>query len=300
MLTQARSIDFTATPTRLEAALLEAEEIQRLSPPYNIALRQRECDLVYTSRDFGTLASRPAEPQWLGPVPRKIAEPVSQLLALAGSEMEASAEYWDSWPIHAPVMEKPPVGCLEQGRELFNQRYSRELSVPSRYLFQLGARLWKERQMEKEAGADKLEATEKENEQPSWTAEKVCRLLEHRVLVATHWTRKIRWFGLLSNSSVVWSHRRDPDRIRVLLVFHAGSLVERTELVPDSTIPVSPGYRVGMKQRLQRFDGPLLNRFRVLTTELRRILDEGRDLRVKVGPDSTLGPERLSSLLQWV
>lgn len=300
MLTQARGIDFTATPTSLEAALLEADEIKRLSPPYNIALRQRERDLVFTSRDFRMLASSSAELHWLGPVPRNVVEPVSQLLALAGSEIDATIEYWDNWPVHAPVTEKPEADCLKQGWELFSQRYASELSAPSRYLLQLGARLWKKRQMEKEAGTADLEGTEEANEQPSWTPEKVCRLLEHRVLVATHWIRKIRWFGLLSNSSVVWSPRRDPECDRVLLVFHTGSIVERKALPPDSMIPVSPGYRISMKERLQQFDDPLLDRFRVLTTELRRIVDEGRDLRVKLRPASTMEPERLSSLLQWV
>ncbi|RJQ83930.1 MAG: hypothetical protein C4519_05935 [Desulfobacteraceae bacterium] len=39
MLTQARALDFAATASALEAAVLESDEIKRHCPPYNIALR---------------------------------------------------------------------------------------------------------------------------------------------------------------------------------------------------------------------------------------------------------------------
>jgi excinuclease UvrABC nuclease subunit len=38
MLSQARRISFDVTRSPLEAALLEADEIKRLRPPYNVAL----------------------------------------------------------------------------------------------------------------------------------------------------------------------------------------------------------------------------------------------------------------------
>jgi DNA polymerase-3 subunit epsilon len=300
MLTQARSIDFTATPTSLEAALLETDEIKRLSPPYNVALRQRDRDLVFTSRDFRNLVESSDELHWLGPVPRSAVEPLSQIVALAASEKQATTESLNSFLDHLSAEDAPDFDCLRQGWELFKERYARELSTPSLNLLQLGAKLWMRRRKEKETENAELEAAEDSTEQPAWTPERVCRLLEHRILVAAHWIRKVRWFGLLANSSVVWTSRRGPKNNRVLLVLESGLVVQRSSLPPDSTIPVSPGYRISTRERLREFDSSILDRLRVLTTELRRIVGEGGDLRIKVSPASTLKPERLSSLLQWV
>src|SRR5688572_29791738 len=52
MLTQARAISFDVTPSPLEAALLEPDEIKRHRPPYNVALTTASRALWFTSRDL--------------------------------------------------------------------------------------------------------------------------------------------------------------------------------------------------------------------------------------------------------
>jgi DNA polymerase-3 subunit epsilon len=52
MLSQARAISFEVTPSPLEAALHEADEIKRLRPPYNVALRIQDRALWFTSPDL--------------------------------------------------------------------------------------------------------------------------------------------------------------------------------------------------------------------------------------------------------
>jgi DNA polymerase-3 subunit epsilon len=52
MLTQARELDFTQTGSALEAAMLESDEIKRRAPPYNIALRRRERELTFCTKDL--------------------------------------------------------------------------------------------------------------------------------------------------------------------------------------------------------------------------------------------------------
>ena len=49
MLSQARAISFDVTPSPLEAALLEPDEIKRHRPPYNVALTIRDRALWFTS-----------------------------------------------------------------------------------------------------------------------------------------------------------------------------------------------------------------------------------------------------------
>src|SRR5690348_7413050 len=52
MLSQARAISFEVTPSPLEAALLEPDEIKRHRPPYNIALTNHHRTLWFTSPDL--------------------------------------------------------------------------------------------------------------------------------------------------------------------------------------------------------------------------------------------------------
>ena len=52
MLSQAKDLTFTLTHTALEAAVLEADEIKRLSPPFNRALQQKDRKITYASRDL--------------------------------------------------------------------------------------------------------------------------------------------------------------------------------------------------------------------------------------------------------
>jgi DNA polymerase-3 subunit epsilon len=296
MLTQARALDFTVTATTLEAALLEADEIKDLSPPYNIALRHRDRDLIFTSRDFREMVDDPGKSHCLGPFPRGVVEPLSQIVTLAESGKDATDECLDNWQIRS----SPDSDCLQSGWNLFKERYSEELSNPSRTLFQLGARLWITRRMESEnANADSDERGDS-SEQPSWTPERVCHLLEGRVMIAVHWARRVRWFGLLSNSSVAWTPRRDPDRNQVLLVLQSGVVVHRETLLPTSGIPVPPAYDTSSLERLKQLDAVVIDRLRVLTTELRRLVGAGSDIRVKLSPTSTLEPEQLARLLQWV
>src|SRR6185369_14547719 len=67
MLSQARAISFDVTPTRLEAALLEADEIKRHRPPYNVALTVRHRTLWFASPDLSARSQAPSPQCPLGP-----------------------------------------------------------------------------------------------------------------------------------------------------------------------------------------------------------------------------------------
>src|SRR5204862_632063 len=67
MLSQARAISFEVTPSPLEAALLEPDEIKRYRPPYNVALTIQDRALWFTSPDLSAHSSQPSPHCPLGP-----------------------------------------------------------------------------------------------------------------------------------------------------------------------------------------------------------------------------------------
>src|SRR5206468_12874231 len=67
MLSQARAISFDMTPTPLEAALVEADEIKRHRPPYNVALTVDDRAIWLTSPDLSARSPHPSPGRPLGP-----------------------------------------------------------------------------------------------------------------------------------------------------------------------------------------------------------------------------------------
>src|ERR671912_619698 len=87
MLSQARAISFDISPSPLEAALLEPDEIKRHRPPYNIALRIQDRALWFTSRDLSARSSQPSPHCPLGPCAS--AATLDQFAALARADCAA-------------------------------------------------------------------------------------------------------------------------------------------------------------------------------------------------------------------
>ncbi|MCP4153428.1 MAG: GIY-YIG nuclease family protein, partial [bacterium] len=137
MLTQAGGLEVTVTASALEAALLETDEIKEHSPPYNVALQQRDRKLAFFSRDL-VQASEVADEEFpVGPFPsRESFEPAALIIELLGAGVtgKGSAGHtgpvdWDdpdlpsramgSLPEYAPEME-----CFREGFQLFREQYS--------------------------------------------------------------------------------------------------------------------------------------------------------------------------------
>ena len=57
---------------------------------------------------------------------------------------------------------------------------------------------------------------------------------------------------------------------------------------------------MSFRARQKNFDLPTYDRMRVVTTEMRRILSEGRQMKLYLKPNVVLGREELSKALQWV
>jgi DNA polymerase-3 subunit epsilon len=87
MLSQSRGLSFEIVPGALEAALLEADEIKRCRPPYNIALTGEGREVWFTSLDFLERCRRATSQCSLGPF--AATEVLDQLTALARGSPEA-------------------------------------------------------------------------------------------------------------------------------------------------------------------------------------------------------------------
>src|SRR5215217_5341718 len=84
MLSQARAISFDVTPSPLEAALLEPDEIKRHRSAYNVALTIRDRALWFTSPDLSARSPEPSARCPLGPFAST--ETLDQFVALARAD----------------------------------------------------------------------------------------------------------------------------------------------------------------------------------------------------------------------
>src|SRR5262245_16951776 len=87
MLSQARGISFDVTPSALEAALFEPDEIKRHRPPYNVALTSRDRVLWFTPSDLSARSAHPSSRYPLGPFPS--AAMLDEFTALARADRRA-------------------------------------------------------------------------------------------------------------------------------------------------------------------------------------------------------------------
>ena len=132
MLTQARDLELTVTGSALEAALEEVDEIKKLSPPYNKALRAGERSIVFATPALDHVSDTPEGEHRLGP--------------LAGSDIwkavallrQNNLDTTPSEVLVVPESYAPEESTFRSGFE----RFRSELGTTS--LLAHGARLWRE------------------------------------------------------------------------------------------------------------------------------------------------------------
>src|SRR6185436_4378342 len=145
MLSQARAISFDVTPSSLEAALLEPDEIKRHQPPYNVAFTIRHRALWFASPDLSARGRRPSPHCPLGPFASS--ETLDQFVALARGDRSALTS--GSWG--------PDEGTFTAGYDRLRATHpdlSRtDLSAHAK-LLQLGTRLWREGRRSRDVDED--------------------------------------------------------------------------------------------------------------------------------------------------
>ena len=287
MLSQARAISFDVTPSPLEAALLEPDEIKRHRPPYNVALTIQDRALWFTSPDLSARSSQPSSHCPLGPFAS--AETLDQFVALAQADCAALAS--GPWG--------PDGGTFNAGyKRLCASHPELSLFTLSAHakLLRLGTRLWREGRRDRDVNED--DATETGRGLTVWTPEFVHVSLEWLALRAALARRRAIWLTRLFDSSVVW--REPVDSCARLIVIENSEVVLSGTVDAHATPPIPPGYRRPVAARREAFTLASFDRLRVLTTELKRLIAAGAPVALRLGVGPALDESRLASALWWV
>lgn len=316
MLSQAADLDVTLTGSALEAALLESDEIKRHSPPYNVALRKGQRKLVFCSRDLRSCAVKPDKIHGIGPLPEGNITAAMTAFGVWHNDLQNSTENEFLKIGYAilgvPETYAPEPDCLAEGLALFRQNHLTRLTQPSplRFLSGLGRKLWHERldELKKAKSEDVQETVAEEtvdqelevDEAPSWTPETVARAIERFTMRSALLIRRSRWLCLLSESSLAWEARNSEGRSKIVLLFENGAVGHRQELPIGEKTPLSAGYAKRIANRQKIFDVTTYERLRVVTTELRRLVIEGRKVEIRMSPNAILSHKQLVKMLPWV
>ena len=316
MLSQAAKLDVTLSGSALEAAILESDEIKLHAPPYNIALQKGRRKLLFFSEDLRQHSHRADRIHRIGPLP---AGNIAAALTAFGAWHATDRIKSSVVPVgigHAilgvPEAWGPQPDCLAEGLALFHRRHLPLLknSCPLRFLTGLGFTLWRRRlaapqktEVEALEEADENETLQvnltPQNE-PDWAPEKVVGAVENFVMRSALLIRRSRWLCLLSESSLAWEEQDSKSRSKIVLLFENGAIRRREKLPVAEETPAPPGYAKRMPTRRKTFDLTTYERLRVVTTELRRLVAEKRNIEIRLKPQAALNRRHLADILPWV
>jgi DNA polymerase III subunit epsilon len=291
LLTQVHDIDHTETPSILEAALLECDEIKRLDPPYNVQLRSGERSAWFAARDLKSAVSAPDGAHRIGPVPSERAlSPLSALAALVeGKEPSPGLR---AAALAVPVGLVPDERLFREGFALFvADRIASHAPRAVERLTAASLALWLERgRTESDAGTEERVPNE-------WDLARVLRRLERNLVQTGLLLRRARVLCLLVDAAVAF---RERDKAARGLVITGSHVVERHELsnVMDVYSLVKGRPRTFF-ERQRAFDSAAYDRLRTLLTELQRIRGDGGEIALAVGKHVFAGP-RLAEALRRV
>lgn len=160
-------------------------------------------------------------------------------------------------------------------------------------LTRLGSDLWQER-LEQFDDVDSEEEKERDSDRKwEWTPERVAAWLENLATRGSHLIRRARWLCLMSESVLTWETSGSQEHRQKKLVFSQGRL-----LAPDHALP--PDFAKTLRERQRSFDVATYDRLVVVTTELKRLLSEDRQVELRVRDNAVLTNENLSRALLWV
>jgi DNA polymerase-3 subunit epsilon len=287
MLSQARAISFEVMPTPLEAAVLEADEIKRHRPPYNIALTIQDRGLWFASPDLSTRSSQPSPHCPLGPFASP--ETLDRFAALALGQRTALTS----------GSRGPDDSSFSAGYDRLRATHpelSRVDVSEHRKLLRLGTRLWREGRRDRDADED--DADETGRGVTVWDPESVQLSLEWVALRATLARRRAMWLTRLFDSTLVW--REPGDACARLIVIENGEFVTSAAAEEDAPPPIPPGHRRPVAARCKAFTLASFDRLRVLTTELKRVTAAGAPVALRLDAGSALDASRLALALWWV
>jgi len=304
MLSQAKQIEVTKTGSVLEAAILESDEIKRLSPPYNVALCRGEREVWFCSKDLREFCSRPTKKCRIGPIVFR--DPIKRLAAISELVQAQGATQLDEELLMAglgmPEGYAPDTQCSRNGFAMFLQRHKSILSSKpvGRALTELGQKIWLQRKTEKE-----METGESEDfilksvEIPVWTPGSVCHLIESNVARGAYEIRRACWLVLLSESSLSWQEANARGLSKFLIVFERGQVLYSRQ-ADTQVLPVPPGYRMTYEEKQRSFDLMTVDRMRVVTAEIRNMVSNNTYVMLRLSPTNVLDHDAIIKVFKWV
>ncbi|MBZ5496419.1 MAG: hypothetical protein LAP85_08450 [Acidobacteriia bacterium] len=287
MLSQARGISYELTPSALEAALLEPDEIKRHRPPYNIAFTIKDRTLWFASADLGSRSARPSTRCPLGPFPS--VEVLDQFAALARVDRAALG----------PVRRGPDADTFKAGYARLcaaHAEMSRSDLAAHARLLRLGTRLWREGRRDHDGAEDEVDGTGRGV--ASWTPELVQVSLEWVAMRAALARHRATWLTRLADAAVLWSERGAAGAR--LIVIENGEIVFKASVDSGATPPVPPGHSRPVDARRKAINLERFDRLRVLSSELKRLVAGGAPVAVRFGVTPALAGTRLVHVLSWV
>jgi DNA polymerase-3 subunit epsilon len=284
MLSQARTLTCEVTDSALEAALLEADEIKRHRPPYNIALMDEPRHIWFTTRDLGERSAQPSAQYAVGPFTSAMT--LERFIALANASSEALG-----------------IGRETPDARLFAEGYARlcaahpelshkDLGARPR-LLRLGTRLWREGRRDRESDVDEEFRLGNARSPVDIQSD-----LERVALRAALARRRAKWVTRLVDAAIVWQEP-GADRAR-LLVIDDGEIIAREWAPHHSMPPVPRGHARDRHARHAGFTVARFDRLRVLVTEMKRLLAEGAHVALRLDDGPALTDVRLAAALSWV
>lgn len=289
LLTQVLDINVKETQTALEAALVEVDRIKSINPPYNSALRSKDVQPQFYSRDFTQSHNcwQPCTP--IGPFPSEhTLSPLFSVLALHhDSETEISGFLASAPPdvLRAGVKQffsdQQILRHFERSEESRTAPSASSTMTSMRSLLALGLHYMRlEEQIELEDDADLSDnLSEGENQDKHreiiWTPNLVARVIAGQCKHAAHALHRGKELHKLANSSISWK-RKTPRHGWRTIILNQGEIYETLDHPSKRSIPKS--YPIPPKDVI--YSELIFSRLQVLYTELLRLIASKRQLHI--------------------
>jgi hypothetical protein len=205
-----------------------------------------------------------------------------------------------------PRTSLPDPQVFRQGAKAFQKKYEEQITYPPnlRGLKNLGTLFWKEKLAEMAIDPDITEDTEESSEDldmgtQTWTPDHVVKVMKSIIRQGIFLLRRAQWLLRLSESTLLWADKGNT-RTRHRLVLIQGAVHFPSPLLSGDTIDIPKSHTSSLQERRHRFDLSVYDRLRVLTTEMRRLINDGRKVELWLHPRVRLNEEKLKKILPWV
>lgn len=289
MLTQARDIAYTEVATPLEAALLESDEIKRHQPPYNVALIEEGRSVWFGSRDLSKFAQQPDAEHPLGPFPSSHSlAGVSTLHRLLAADVSKDPHvYTRARALGIGPASSPESTLFLDGLALFRERHYDGDPAPApsiRNLLSLARAIARRLELHPRP-------TRENEDEVVWDAQRVFEHIEESLARAPQLIARGRWLTHLADATVAF---REPGQTDLRFVAIDGTQVSLADSLDGRTRGRD------RTDRQAKFDILSYDRLRVLTTELKRIVRDGGEVRIRFGDRAILTEKAVEAALRAV